>query len=113
MAQIKYSPAAKADLQEIRSYIEQDLCNPIAAKNTVEKIFQSIRTLERFPFSGSPLCAGGLDTDYRNVTSGNYRVFYRCDENTVFVIRVLYGRRDYMRILFGIPSAVPDEEESF
>lgn len=101
MASLHISPLAQTDLQEIRSYIEQELGNPAAARNTISKILKSIRVLEQFPFSGTPLRAGEIDTGYRSVTSGNYRTFYRCDETDVYVIRFLYGRRNFMRILFG------------
>ena len=38
---IKLSPKAIEDLQEIKSYIENDLQNPIAAKNTLNKIIST------------------------------------------------------------------------
>lgn len=101
MANLHISPLAQTDLQEIRSYIEQELGNPTAARNTISKILKSFRVLEQFPFSGTPLRAGEIDTGYRSVTSGNFRTFYRCNETDVYIIRILYGRRDYMRILFG------------
>ena len=107
MANVHLSPAAQADLAEIRRYIAEELQNPIAAERTVRRIFKSLRLLERFPFSGTPLQAAGADTGYRSVISGNYRSFYRCDEKDVYVIRILYRRRDFMRILFG---SLPSEE---
>ena len=33
--------------------------------------------------------------------TGNYLTFYRVNGNEVYVDRILYGRRDYLRILFG------------
>lgn len=112
MAEIHFSPLAQADLKEIRGYIESELCNPSAARNTVAKILKAIRLLEQFLFSGSPLRAGGFDTGYRSVVSGNYRVFYRCNEGDVYIIRVLYGRRDFMRILFGaMPLDEPENDK--
>lgn len=41
-----------------------------------------------------------IESDYRFLTSGNYMVFYRVDWQDVYIDRVLYGRRDYLRILF-------------
>ena len=34
---IRLSPTAVNDLKEIKSYIEQDLSNPIAAENVIKK----------------------------------------------------------------------------
>ena len=31
----------------------------------------------------------------------NYLIFYRCEDGSILVSRILYGRRNYMQILFG------------
>lgn len=41
-----------------------------------------------------------VDGEYRFLVSGNYMVFYRANGNDIYVDRVLYGRRDYLRVLF-------------
>ncbi len=41
-----------------------------------------------------------VESDYHFLTSGNYMVFYRVNEQDVYIDCVLYGRRDYLRILF-------------
>jgi len=41
-----------------------------------------------------------IETDYRFLVCGNYLVFYRTEADSVFVDRVIYGRRDYIKILF-------------
>lgn len=102
MAKLKISPKAKADLQKIREYITSDLDNPEAARNTVARIVQSMHQLEKFPLSGALLqAATGVGIDYRYLVSGNYMTFYRCDGEDIYIVRVLYGKRDYVRVLFG------------
>ncbi len=102
MAKLNVSPKAKTDLQQIREYIASDLDNPEAARNTVATVIKSMHRLEKFPLSGAPLQAiTGASVDYRYLVSGNYMTFYRCDGDTVYILRVLYGKRDYMRVLFG------------
>ena len=39
-------------------------------------------------------------TDFRFIVSGNYIVFYKVDETYVSIYRILYGRRDYLKIIF-------------
>ena len=39
-------------------------------------------------------------TDYKFVLSNNYSIFYRIDNNIVRVIRIMYSKRDFARILF-------------
>lgn len=43
----------------------------------------------------------GVESDYRSLICGSYIAFYRVDDGKVYIERVLSGRRDYLRILFG------------
>ncbi len=53
-----------------------------------------------FPESGAPLEPHiNLDSPYRFITAGNYIAFYRFEENTVYVDRVLYQKRNYAKLL--------------
>ena len=105
MTPIKFSPEAVKDLQEIQSYIANELCSQQAADRTVFKILNRIRSLSSFPEMGTPLSAVlSFDTDYRYLVCGNYTAFYRTEQDAVYVVQILYGRRDFMRILFGEPT---------
>ncbi|MBE6578170.1 MAG: type II toxin-antitoxin system RelE/ParE family toxin, partial [Ruminococcaceae bacterium] len=42
-----------------------------------------------------------LEVPYRFLVCGNYTAFYKVDGDEVHIIRVLYGRRNFMQILFG------------
>lgn len=98
---IRVTPAALNDLKEIKSYIENDLSNPIAANNVIKRIIKDYSRLEFSPYMGPSLSAKvPFDTDYRFIVSGNYLVFYKADNEYVSIYRILYGRRDYMKIIF-------------
>ena len=43
---IRVSPAAYNDLKEIKSYIENNLSNPVAAKNVINRIIKDYSLLE-------------------------------------------------------------------
>ena len=102
MAKIKYSTATIHDMEEIGDYIAETLKNPIAALNTVNKIQNAIGYLAEFPLMGTPLSSiVEIDTDYRFLVCGNYLAFYRVQEDSVYIDRVLYGRRDYLALLLG------------
>lgn len=106
---IHYSPEALHDLDGIWEYIVMELCNPISAENVVTGILDTVQKLEEFAEMGAPLSSvADIESDYRFLLSGNYMAFYRTIGNDVYIDRVLYGRRDYLRILFGDP---PPEEE--
>ena len=101
MADIKFSPDAINDLQQIKAYITNELCNEQAAVSTIAKIMEHINRLRTFPDSGAPLSSIiDLGTNYRFLVCGNYTAFYRTENNAGRRVRVLYGRRDFMRILF-------------
>ena len=102
MAKINYSQAAKRDLEEIGDYIAMELGSPKAALNIVNSIQDAIDRLEYAPQIGSPLSARYENVgDYRYLVCRNYLIFFREQANEVYVDRILYGKRDYLRILFG------------
>ncbi|MCQ2010963.1 type II toxin-antitoxin system RelE/ParE family toxin [Sporolactobacillus sp. STSJ-5] len=99
---ISISPMAQVDLKEIKKYIESELENSEAAINTITKITKSIHRLSEFPDSGALLSSkASIQIDCRFLIVGSYFVFYRHERDHIYVLRVLYGRRDYMKILFG------------
>lgn len=102
MYNIVFSPQALKDLEETKAYITEELCNEQAAIKTISKILKDIRMLSAFPES-APLLSSivDFDTNYRFLICGNYVAFYRIEENEVKIIRILYGRRSFMQILFG------------
>lgn len=102
MAEIKFSPKAISDLQQTKAYIAEELCNEQAATGAVASITRRIRMLADFPESGAPLSSIiDIETDYRFLVCGNYMAFYRFENDVVYIVRVLYGRRNFVQILFG------------
>lgn len=96
------SPQAQSDLDDIRAYIAEELESPQAAQATVQKILKAIAALRAHASLGAPLSSiAPVESDYRFLLSGNYMVFYRALGVNVYVDRVLYGRRDYLRVLLG------------
>ena len=99
---IHYAVEARRDLDDIWDYIVTDLCNASAAERVVNDILDVVEQLENFSEMGALLASiVNVDSDYRFIVSGNYLIFYRVSGMGVYVDRILYGRRDYLRILFG------------
>lgn len=110
MNRLLYSPQASSDLHEIRLYINDELQNATAAINVVSKITKKIRSLMDFPHMGAALSSiTNIITDYRYLIYGNYTAFYRYDKQSVYVIRILYGRRDFMKIFFSVSPENNDD----
>lgn len=102
MNKIFISPVAQDDLHEIKKYIEEELMNVTAANEIVTRVLSRIRILEDFAYAGAPLSSVvDFENDYRFLVSGKYMVFYHVSGDNFFVDRILYYRRNYMRILFG------------
>ena len=96
------APEVQRDLDDIYDYILFDLGNPAAAMNMIDKIMEAIDQLAAFPHLGAPLSSiANVESAYRFLVTDNYMTFYRVMGENVFVDRVLYGRRDYLRILLG------------
>ena len=102
MASIRLSPTAINDLKEIKNYISDELSNPIAAERTVKQIINDYTLHKISPFMGASLSSIiHIDTDFRYLVSGQYIIFYKADDEFVSIYRILNGRRDYIKILFG------------
>ena len=101
MNNLHLSEEAQNDLAKIKAYIMGELENPDAALATVSRITKKIRDLKNQAYIGTPLSSvADTESNYRFLVSGNYLIFYRAYAKDVYIDRVLYGRRDYMRILF-------------
>ncbi len=99
---IKYSPEALNDFDEIWDYISTQLLSPIAAESTVNGIIETVDTLKHFAKAGATLkFTNEIDSGYRFVKYKNYMAFYRINGNEVFVDRIIYGKSDYIKILFS------------
>ena len=98
---IVFSQLAFDDLDEIWNYISNALKDPFAAENTVNGILDKIDLLEAQPEMGVQLFFDdGLNSGYRYVIYNNYLAFYRIYPDTVYVDKVIYGKHDYMKLLF-------------
>lgn len=98
---IYYSPEANRDLDEIWNYIVSELQSPSTAESMVNRIVNAIDQLTDFAEIGVPLSSiAEIESDYRVLVTGNYLTFYWTQGNEVYIDRILYGRRDYLRILF-------------
>ncbi len=99
---IHYTAEALQDLDAIWDYIASDLQSVAAAERTVNRILDDVDQLETYAELGPPLSAiADVESDYRFLVTGGYLTFYRVQGSDVYVDRVLHGRRDYLRLLFG------------
>lgn len=101
MGKVVLSPEASRDLVQIGDYIAFTLHNKTAARSTIGKLRDTMKILEKFPESGALLDHAEPHILYRYLVCGNYLIFYHLSGVSACIDRVLYGRRDYLMILFG------------
>lgn len=98
--ELTFLPLFEEDLNEIVDYISFVLQNPVAADNFVNKVQQAIN--ERLPFAESfePYhSAKNRPYPYYRIPVGNYTIFYVVVGNTMEIRRILYSRRDWMKMM--------------
>ena len=97
---LRYTPEALCDLQEIKRYIKSELHNPTAANRITKAILDG--QLKQFPDMGVSIQAKtGYETDLRMLGVESYIALYHIETEVVSVGRIINGRQDYIRILFG------------
>lgn len=92
---LRYLPLAQEDLFEIIDYIQNNLQNPIAAENTLNKIESAILERLKAPESYAVWKSQKKrDYPYRRINVGNYTVWYVVIDDVMEVRRILYSRRN-------------------
>ena len=96
MAQIIWTDPALEDLNEIAEYIAFD--KPSAAKWLVREVLSKVKRLENFPKSGRKPPELNK-TRYREVIIPPCRVFYRIEEDKVFILYVMRSERKLRKFI--------------
>jgi plasmid stabilization system protein ParE len=99
---IRIMKPAQIEMREIYRYIAEDLQNPVAASRRITLIDKAIQSLKKNP-TRYPLVRDDYlaSKGYRLIVVKNHIVFFivRKELKAVSVMRVLYGRRDWMHLL--------------
>jgi len=96
MAQIIWTEPALFDLEKIAEYIALD--KPSAASDLVKNVFSTVDRLEQFPNSGHKP-PELKKSRYREVVVGPCRIFYRDDNNIVYILYVMRSERKLRKYL--------------
>jgi plasmid stabilization system protein ParE len=107
---LSLSAEARRDLRNIHDYIADEKESPQTALKVIEKILDRIEDILRLPDSGTLLSAQvNFPTTYRYVRAAGYLIFYRREDNQIFVDKIIHGKRNYITILF--PTSTIEEQE--
>ena len=100
---IRYAPAAREDLRELRSYLISEFGASVAA-SSVGQIVADIAALKRHPALIRPLSDKiGRPSAYSYFLCGRYSIaILAVAENMISVVRILDGRTDYATTVFEL-----------
>lgn len=98
---------AEKELDDILDYIGNKLDNAKAAAKLMEDIGRCMETVCVFPEGGALVTNAFLPRKIiRKKVVGNYLLYYRADKErkTVWLLRIVYGRRDMDEVLKHVSS---------
>lgn len=96
------SADACADLDEIFQYISEELSNPAAAVNLIDKIRSALANVCAFPESCPKINNSFVrNQGLRKLIVDNYIAFYevKAELQQIVVIRIMYGMQNYFDVL--------------
>jgi plasmid stabilization system protein ParE len=85
---IRFTPSARFQLLEAQAYIQRD--NPEATRKFRERTETVLRRLVDYPESGR-LVPEFPELPYREVINYPYRLFYRAEGKTIWIVAVWHG----------------------
>lgn len=98
MAHVIWTQPALENLDDIAEYIA--IHNLVAAKKLVKTVFKKVDRLEQFPESGRK--PPELETfNYREVIANPCRIFYRVENDIVYILHVMRQEQQLRMYLFN------------
>lgn len=92
---VELSAEAEADLEAIATFIAED--SVVQALHFVEELQSACRRITDFP-RRFPV----FRDDVRKALHGSYLIFFKIEEDVIYVIHILHGATDY-DAKFGTP----------
>ena len=95
MLDLAWRPRAHLDRESIAIHLGLERKAPQAALDAMRRIDDAIERVRTFPDSGGRVRLDTLRrTEYRTVLASPYTVYYRFDEKTLTVYRILHQRQN-------------------
>ncbi len=111
MRNIVITPEAFSDLEGIKNHLDAEYGSEKERK-ILSAILEDIKRLSKYPETDIKLFERfGIETDYKCIYSHKNYVFYRLEDKTVKVIRILSVNRDFLYVLLGIRMTSDESDE--
>lgn len=97
---VEYSEESKQDLIGIKQYIKYNLQEQETAQKLISKIRTEINNLKCNPEIYAIIDDELINKlEIRKLIIDNYIVFYRIKNNNIEIVRIMYGRRNWINLL--------------
>jgi len=107
MKEPRITPQAEADLLEVWHYVAKG--GEARADAFLDKVLEQCRQLAQFPRMGRTRY--NLAPNLRSFPVKKFVIFYRPVDDTVEIVRILYGGRDIESIFRNDPDSGEEETE--
>lgn len=94
MLDLEWRPRARLDRESIAIYLGIEQQNPNVALAAIKRIDEGILFAREFPDAGGWLIRDELNNKYRTVLTSPYTIYYRFNETTLTVYRILHQHQD-------------------
>jgi toxin ParE1/3/4 len=94
MNRVQWTAPAVSDLESIRKYIARD--SEVYADSVLSEIFDAVDQLEDHSQSGR-IVPELNEPQTREIIVGSYRVMYEIQGDTIHILTVLHGARQFPR----------------
>ena len=98
MAKPQLAPAARDDIRDIRNYSKAAFGSP-KAFDYIEGLRAALLRLGDMPRIGS--VERDLGVDIRSASYESHRIYYRCSDRGVLILRILHHAPDARTVMIG------------
>ena len=89
---LHWSEVAEADIDDIYDYIARDV--PYYAELFIDRLIEAVDKLENHPEIGRRVPKAEGRNDLRELILQHYRIIYRVDSDSIYIVAVIHGSRD-------------------
>jgi addiction module RelE/StbE family toxin len=93
--ELKWAESAWNDLEEISEYIAKD--SKYYAASFVHEVRESTQNLNQFAEMGRKVPEFD-DIEIREIFIKSFRLIYKIEKNTIFIIGIIHGARDLLTL---------------
>lgn len=96
---VEYSKIAIRDLDRVWAEVFEASKDYDITARYIDELMDKIEAKSDYPESGAPLYYKNRFTGYYFVVFKSYMAFYRIENDTMLIDRILFGRSNYMNYL--------------